>query len=174
MTLYDKIDSGERITAGEAAQLLNGGDLLQLGLRADARRRALHPGNTATFQIDRNINYTNICECRCRFCAFYRDEGAPDAYLLSVEDVLAKTDEAVHMGATQVKVRVGGRKAVQVRPADGGEQQRIRLRGRDAVEEGWDVHFDCRAMLVTASNASATEMVNTPPFPESNASLHKR
>jgi cyclic dehypoxanthinyl futalosine synthase len=67
----------------------------------------MHPGNTATFQIDRNINYTNICECRCRFCAFYRDADAPDAYLLSVEEVLAKTEEAVRMGATQVMLQGG-------------------------------------------------------------------
>ncbi len=107
MTLYDKIAAGERIGAGEAAHLLAEGDLLQLGRLADERRCALHPGNTATFQIDRNINYTNICECRCRFCAFFREAGAPDAYLLSVEEVLAKTDEAVRLGATQVMLQGG-------------------------------------------------------------------
>jgi len=107
MTLYDKMAAGDRITTGEAAELLDGGDLLQLGLLADERRRQLHSGNTATFQIDRNINYTNICECRCRFCAFFRDADAPDAYLLSVEEILAKTEEAVRMGATQVMLQGG-------------------------------------------------------------------
>jgi cyclic dehypoxanthinyl futalosine synthase len=107
MTLYDTIAAGERITTGEAAELLDGGDLLKLGRLADQRRRALHPGNAATFQIDRNINYTNICECRCRFCAFFRDADAPDAYLLSSEQVLDKTDEAVSMGATQVMLQGG-------------------------------------------------------------------
>ncbi|MBM4312052.1 MAG: dehypoxanthine futalosine cyclase [Deltaproteobacteria bacterium] len=107
MTLYDKMAAGERITTGEAAELLDGGDLLDLGRLADQRRRQLHPGNAATFQIDRNINYTNICECRCRFCAFFRDADAPDAYLLNIEQVLAKTDEAVRMGATQVMLQGG-------------------------------------------------------------------
>jgi len=107
MMLYDKIARRERITTGEAEELLGGGDLLQLGLLADERRRELHPGNAATFQIDRNINYTNICECRCRFCAFFRNADAADAYLLSIEQVLAKTDEAVRMGATQVMLQGG-------------------------------------------------------------------
>jgi cyclic dehypoxanthinyl futalosine synthase len=107
MTLYDRIAAGERISTGEAEQLLVEGDLLQLGLLADGRRRALHPGNAATFQIDRNINYTNICECRCRFCAFFRETDAPDAYLLSIAQVLAKTDEAVRLGATQVMLQGG-------------------------------------------------------------------
>ena len=107
MTIYDKIAAGQRITTREAEDLLSGGDLLELARLADGRRRELHPGNAATFQIDRNINYTNICECRCRFCAFYRDADAPDAYLLSVEQVLASTEEAVRMGATQVMLQGG-------------------------------------------------------------------
>jgi len=107
MNIYEKIADGQRITTREAEDLLTGGDLLELARLADGRRRELHPGNTATFQIDRNINYTNICECRCRFCAFYREADAPDAYLLSVEQVLASTEEAVRMGATQVMLQGG-------------------------------------------------------------------
>ena len=107
MNLYKKMAAGERITTAEAAELLAGGDLLRLAGLADGRCRALHPGNMATFQIDRNINYTNICECRCRFCAFYRDAAAPDAYVLSVEQVLDRTAEAVRMGATQVMLQGG-------------------------------------------------------------------
>jgi cyclic dehypoxanthinyl futalosine synthase len=107
MNIYDKIADGQRITTQEAEDLLTGGDLLQLGSLADARRRELHPGNTATFQIDRNINYTNICECRCRFCAFYRAADAPDAYLLNVEQILESVDEAVRMGATQIMLQGG-------------------------------------------------------------------
>jgi len=107
MDIYEKIAAGERMTTAEAEELLAGGDLLQLAGLADARRRELHPDNTATFQIDRNINYTNICECRCRFCAFYREADAPDAYLLTVEQVLESVDEARHLGATQIMLQGG-------------------------------------------------------------------
>lgn len=107
MNIYDKIAAGERITTQEAEGLLTGGDLLQLGRLANERRLELHPDNASTFQIDRNINYTNICECRCRFCAFYREADAPDAYLLSLEQVLEKVDEAVRLGATQLMLQGG-------------------------------------------------------------------
>jgi len=107
MDIYNKLSEGQRITTQEAEELLTGGDLLQLARLADAKRCELHPDNASTFQIDRNINYTNICECRCRFCAFYREADSPEAYLLSVEEVLAKTEEAVRMGATQVMLQGG-------------------------------------------------------------------
>jgi len=107
MDIYNKLSEGQRITTREAEELLTGGDLLQLGSLANQRRLELHPDNASTFQIDRNINYTNICECRCRFCAFYREADSPEAYLLSIDDVLAKTEEAVRMGATQVMLQGG-------------------------------------------------------------------
>ena len=93
MDIYEKIAAGQRISTREAEELLTGGDLLKLGNLANKRRLELHPDNASTFQIDRNINYTNICECRCRFCAFFREADAPDAYLLSTEQVLEKVDE---------------------------------------------------------------------------------
>jgi cyclic dehypoxanthinyl futalosine synthase len=107
MDIYEKLSSGQRMTTREAEELLAGGDLLRLAGLADARRQGLHPDNVSTFQIDRNINYTNICECRCRFCAFFREADSPDAYLLSVDQVLGKVDEAVRMGATQVMLQGG-------------------------------------------------------------------
>jgi cyclic dehypoxanthinyl futalosine synthase len=105
--VYDKLAEGQRITTLEAEELLSGGDFLRLGNLANRRRLTLHPDNASTFQIDRNINYTNICECRCRFCAFYRDADAPDAYLLSTDQVLERVDEAVRLGATQVMLQGG-------------------------------------------------------------------
>jgi cyclic dehypoxanthinyl futalosine synthase len=60
-----------------------------------------------TFLIDRNINYTNICVSKCRFCAFYRTEDAPDAYLLNLEQVVERVAEAVACGATQVMLQGG-------------------------------------------------------------------
>ena len=68
--------SADRLTDAEALALLEGGDLLGVGARADAVRRRLHPGDEVTFIVDRNINYTDYCLSGCRFCAFYKKPGA--------------------------------------------------------------------------------------------------
>jgi cyclic dehypoxanthinyl futalosine synthase len=65
------------------------------------------PENTATFIIDRNINYTNICISRCRFCAFYRERSRPEAYVLTQREIFKKIDEALEQGATQVMLQGG-------------------------------------------------------------------
>ncbi len=61
----------------------------------------------ATFVIDRNINYTNICVSQCKFCAFFRPESNSEAYLLSKEEIFAKIKEAVDLGATQIMLQGG-------------------------------------------------------------------
>ena len=66
------VDEGKRLSASEALYLFEYGDLERIGAAADAVRRRIHPENRATFIIDRNINYTNVCVARCSFCAFYR------------------------------------------------------------------------------------------------------
>lgn len=91
----------------QAVALLREGDLLALGKRADAVRRRLHPDNRVTFVVDRNVNYTNICESRCSFCAFYRDSDAADAYLLDHETILAKVAELADQGGTQLLMQGG-------------------------------------------------------------------
>ncbi len=91
----------------EALQLLLHGDLLALGRWADSIRQERHPDKTVTFVVDRNVNYTNICESRCTFCAFFRDYDAPDAYLLDHEPILAKIGELVERGGTQLLMQGG-------------------------------------------------------------------
>ncbi len=91
----------------EALDLLLNGDLLELGGWADSIRQRLHPEKRVTFVIDRNVNYTNICESRCTFCAFYRDQDAPDAYLLDHETILSKISELVERGGTQLLMQGG-------------------------------------------------------------------
>ncbi len=91
----------------EALNLLINGDLLELGKWADSIRRRLHPENRVTFVVDRNVNYTNICESRCSFCAFYRTPDAPDAYLLDHETILSKIEELVERGGTQLLMQGG-------------------------------------------------------------------
>jgi cyclic dehypoxanthinyl futalosine synthase len=92
----------ERIGAEEALRLLTEADLLEVGRRADAVCRRLHPEPYRTFAVDRNVNFSNLCECRCRFCAFWRAEGDPEAYVLDEAALVEKIEEAVALGATHV------------------------------------------------------------------------
>ncbi len=96
-----------RIGEAEALDLLVHGDLLELGARADAVRHRWHPGTDVTFVVDRNINYTNVCVSGCRFCAFYREPGSPDAYVLSRAEIYAKIEETLALGGTAVMMQGG-------------------------------------------------------------------
>jgi len=95
------------IDRAEALRLLTKADLLAVGRRADAVRRSMHPHGRVTFVVDRNVNYTNVCTTQCRFCAFYREAGAPDAYALGYEDILAKVGELAERGGTQLLMQGG-------------------------------------------------------------------
>ncbi|WP_295156629.1 cyclic dehypoxanthinyl futalosine synthase [Selenomonas sp. AE3005] len=95
-----------RMEKQEAVELLTHGNPLELGARADAIRRQRF-GNTVTFIVDRNINYTNICQNECRFCAFFRRKEHKDAYLLDYDTILAKVRETVEAGGTQVMIQGG-------------------------------------------------------------------
>jgi cyclic dehypoxanthinyl futalosine synthase len=106
-TIIHKAATGELLSRQEALRLLIDGDLLQLGRLADNIRKKLHPDNLVTFVVDRNVNYTNICESKCKFCAFYRDNDAPDAYLLAEEEIFAKIRELVEQGGTQLLMQGG-------------------------------------------------------------------
>ncbi|HUI42942.1 MAG TPA: cyclic dehypoxanthinyl futalosine synthase [Terriglobia bacterium] len=95
------------LTAAQALDLLRSDDLLGLGMEADALRQRLHPGNVVTYQIDRNINYTNVCTEYCSFCAFYRPVGSPEGYLQSLESICAKIDETLALGGTGILMQGG-------------------------------------------------------------------
>ena len=86
-TIIDAAANGRRIGQEEGLALLRNADLLTLGDLANTARRRLHPERIVTYIIDRNINYTNICVNKCAFCAFYRDQESPDAYVLNREDL---------------------------------------------------------------------------------------
>ncbi|KJU84052.1 menaquinone biosynthesis protein, family [Candidatus Magnetobacterium bavaricum] len=96
-----------RLTMEEALRLYIDMPLLRLGQMADSMRKALHPQVPVTFIVDRNINYTNVCVNRCSFCAFYRDESAPQAYVIDREELLRKVQETVDLGGTQVLLQGG-------------------------------------------------------------------
>lgn len=95
------------MTEHEALELLRSRDLLGVGARAHEVRERLVPGPLATFIIDRNINYTNVCVSGCRFCAFHCAPGAPEAYLLPVEVIHQKIQETIDLGGTAVMMQGG-------------------------------------------------------------------
>lgn len=96
-----------RLTKREALSLLKKADLLEIGMRADKTRKSLHPEGIVTFVVDRNINYTNVCINRCTFCAFWRDAGSPDAYLLDRDTLFGKIEETIDLGGTQILLQGG-------------------------------------------------------------------
>lgn len=98
---------GRQLNEEEALTLFHSDDLLSIGSVADAIRRRLHPEGFVTYVVDRNINYTNICVSRCRFCAFYRSAGATDAYVLSRRQLHQKIKETVDLGGTQILLQGG-------------------------------------------------------------------
>ncbi len=95
------------ITKDQALSLLVDEDLLVVGKMADAVRRQKHPENRVSFVVDRNVNYTNVCESKCRFCAFYRNINDSDAYVLSEETIFAKLEELVANNGTQLLMQGG-------------------------------------------------------------------
>ena len=97
----------DRIERKEAVRWLLDKDLLAIGTIADGIRRKLHPENRVTFVVDRNVNYTNICESKCSFCAFHRDSDAADAYILSCDEIYEKIAELVDQGGTQLLMQGG-------------------------------------------------------------------
>ena len=99
--------NNNRISKKDGLRLLKKTDLLQLGRMADEMRKGLHPDGIVTFIVDRNINYTNVCINRCRFCAFWRDENDPEAYLLERGDLFKKIEETIQLGGTQILIQGG-------------------------------------------------------------------
>jgi len=104
--IAEKVRSGVRITEAEALLLFEHPDLLALGELAQAVNERLN-GRRVFFNVNRHINHTNICVNRCRFCAFYRREGEPGAYLMTMDEIRGRAEEAVKEGATEIHV-VGG------------------------------------------------------------------
>jgi cyclic dehypoxanthinyl futalosine synthase len=106
-TALQKGADGERIDADEAELLDEKAPLLELGLAADLRRRALHPEGVVTYIVSRNVNYTNVCTTACHFCAFYRPRGHGEAYVLGREELTRKVDETVALGGIEVLLQGG-------------------------------------------------------------------
>src|SRR5882724_12192488 len=105
--IADKVRAGGRVTADEALELYRHAPTALLGRLADTIRARKHPEGLVTYIIDRNVNYTNVCVAKCNFCAFYRDVGSPDGYVLGFEELFRKIDETIAVGGVQVLMQGG-------------------------------------------------------------------
>ncbi len=106
-SILDKAVAGERLDRGDIQNLFDDAGLLEIGQAADQVRRRINPDRIATYIIDRNINYTNVCVYRCRFCAFYRTVNDDDAYVLPFDEIAAKVAETVASGGTGILLQGG-------------------------------------------------------------------
>ena len=111
--ICQKVWNGERISEAEAVELYHL-PLQQLGALADRRRRLAKAdaydgqGNDiVTYIVDRNINYTNVCNVYCKFCAFWRSEKQADAYVITHDEIDKKIEETVALGGTQILMQGG-------------------------------------------------------------------
>jgi cyclic dehypoxanthinyl futalosine synthase len=106
-SLLDKAAHGGRLTLAEGVRLYQNAPLHELGAAANFRRMALYPTNDVTYVIDTTINYTNVCNVHCSFCAFFRPERHGEGYTMSHDDVLARVAWAAEQGATQIMIQGG-------------------------------------------------------------------
>src|SRR5215204_5315165 len=105
--ILDRALAGERLTADECASLLESNDFVRIGLAAHELRVRHNPAGVVTYIIDRNINYTNVCNVVCTFCAFYRRPGKPETYVHSIDEICKRIDETIALGGTGVLMQGG-------------------------------------------------------------------
>jgi cyclic dehypoxanthinyl futalosine synthase len=105
--LLERAAAGGRLTYDEGVRVYREAPLHDLGAAAHLRRTRMHPGNEVSYVIDTTINYTNVCNVHCTFCAFFRPEGHPEGYTMSIDDVLARVKWAADQGATQIMIQGG-------------------------------------------------------------------
>src|SRR5579859_4645463 len=90
------------LTKQQALDMLASDDLIGIGMEAHQLRLKKNDPRVATYQVDRNINYTNFCTEYCSFCAFYRPIGAKDGYILSFDEIFKKIEEMLELGGNGV------------------------------------------------------------------------
>lgn len=113
--ILTRASEGGRLSLAEGLLLAEHASLFELGLAADARREAVHPEHSVSYIIDRNINYTNVCNVYCRFCAFYRPPELPGrpskksagGYVLTKEELGRKIEETERAGGIQILLQGG-------------------------------------------------------------------
>ncbi|NIM19366.1 MAG: dehypoxanthine futalosine cyclase [Candidatus Latescibacteria bacterium] len=105
--IQDKVEKGDRLTREEGLYLLSDAPLLDLAPLAQIGRFRHNPENVVTFVIDTNLNYSNVCDAYCTFCAFFRPPGHKEAYTHSIEAMMERFGKAVESGCTTVLLQGG-------------------------------------------------------------------
>src|SRR6266550_3123984 len=105
--LVNRTAQGTRLSEAEALELYRDAPTAVLGRLADAARARRHPDGVVTYIIDRNVNYTNVCVAKCKFCAFYRDVGSSEGYALGFDEIYGKIDETIALGGGQLLLQGG-------------------------------------------------------------------
>ena len=105
--ILDRTLDGQRLSDDDALTLIQSHDLAAIGSAADQISRRMHPEPYRTYNIDRNINYTNVCTAVCDFCAFYRGPKSDEGYVLPREVLLKKIEETVDLGGNQILLQGG-------------------------------------------------------------------
>lgn len=106
-SILDRVVQGERLSSPDALLLLESRDLAAIGSAANQVTLRMHPESYRTYNIDRNINYTNICTAVCDFCAFYRSPKSSEGYVLPRAELLDKVRETVELGGNQILMQGG-------------------------------------------------------------------
>jgi len=105
--IADSLLGGARLGFEDAVSLYQTANLLELAGLANRARQKKHPDRTVTYIVSRNINYTNVCWVRCRFCAFYRPPGSDEGYVLPKEEIIRKIREMVDAGGIEILIQGG-------------------------------------------------------------------
>ncbi|HZG83746.1 cyclic dehypoxanthinyl futalosine synthase [Paenibacillus sp.] len=105
--ILDKALRGERLTMEDGLALFASDEIEKMGAAADQIMKKFHPEPITTFVIGRNVNYTNICDVYCRFCAFYRAPGSEEGYVLPNETIYQKIQETIDVGGTEILMQGG-------------------------------------------------------------------
>src|SRR6478752_2560445 len=105
--ILNRVRNGERLSLEDGIALWESDEVEKIGAAANEVMEKLHPEPITTFVVGRNINYTNICDVYCRFCAFYRAPGSKEGYVLPDETILNKIQETVDVGGTEILMQGG-------------------------------------------------------------------
>jgi cyclic dehypoxanthinyl futalosine synthase len=105
--ILDKALAGERLNLEDGLALYDSDEIEKMGAAANQIMLKFHPEPITTFVIGRNVNYTNICDTYCRFCAFYRAPGSKEGYVLPNETIFQKIQETIDVGGTEILMQGG-------------------------------------------------------------------
>lgn len=104
--IAEKVEAGQRLSFEDGLTLLRSRDIWTIGRLASRVRHRMH-GKRAWYNINRHLNYSNVCALSCKFCAFYRKKDQPGAYEYAMDDIARDARQAAEAGATEMHI-VGG------------------------------------------------------------------